>query len=620
MVGDRASVPKRPWDIGSAVVTDTTVPAPDPLEQLTGPGGAFEIVTEDVLGVPLQVYKQRMRSLRELVAGADARMEVDFLVQGDRRLTYGEHNARVRATTVRLQELGVAAGDRVALLSANTIDWVVTFWATTVLGAVIVPLNAWWKAEELAFALEDSSSTVLVADRRRWDVVRDVVERTETIRHVFVMGTDERRPWADARDGRRRGSQERGADAPDGSARPGSELFDGPDPGALPDVTIAEDDLLAIMYTSGTTGRPKGATVTHRQALANLQNIFCAAIADAMRGSAPPELAEGGGQNATLLIVPLFHVTGCLATMVLSYATGGKLVLMTPGRFDPTLAMEVIERERVTGIGGVPTIMWRIIESPDFAKHDLSSVTRISYGGAPAAPELVQRIKDAVPRVRSTLTTAYGLTETASVATINGGDDYFSHPGSVGRAVPTVELRVVDTHTHEDVPTGESGEIWLKGPTVMMRGYWNLPDATAEILTDGWFHSGDIGRLDADGFLYLVDRAKDMIIRGGENIACVEVENVLFSHPDVMDAAVVGVPHKELGEEVMAVVQLRPGATATPEDLREFSRRRLADFKVPAYVELRDTPLPRNPAGKVLKNLLRGDASSFAEASDDAVL
>jgi long-chain acyl-CoA synthetase len=572
--------------------------APDPLEQLTGPGGAFEIATEDVLGVPLQVYKQRMRSLRELFVAADARIDVDFLVQGDRRLTYGEHNARVRATAARLRELGVGSGDRVAVLSANMIDWVVTFWAAAVLGAVVVPLNAWWKAEELEFALDDSGSSVLVADQRRWDVVRDVVDRVDAIRHVFVMDASEA----------------------DGRARPGAELFDGPDPGALPDVPIAEDDLLAIMYTSGTTGRPKGATVTHRQALANLQNIFCSAVADAMRGSAPPELAEGGGQNATLLIVPLFHVTGCLATMVLSYATGAKLVLMVPGRFDPARAMAVIERERVTGIGGVPTIMWRIIESPEFAKHDLSSVTRISYGGAPAAPELVHRIKEAFPRVRSTLTTAYGLTETASVATINGGDDYFSHPGSVGRAVPTVELRVVDMHTHEDVPAGEPGEIWIKGPTIMMRGYWNRPEATAEILTDGWFHSGDIGRLDADGFLYLVDRAKDMIIRGGENIACVEVENVLFSHPDVMDAAVVGVPHKELGEEVMAVVQLRPGSTATPEDLREFARRHLADFKVPAYVELRDAPLPRNPAGKVLKNLLRGDASSFAEASDDAVL
>jgi long-chain acyl-CoA synthetase len=185
--------------------------------------------------------------------------------------------------------------------------------------------------------------------------------------------------------------------------------------------------------------------------------------------------------------------------------------------------------------------------------------------------------------------------------------------------VPTVELRIVDTVTGNDVPAGETGEVWIKGPTVMMRGYWNRPEATAEAITDGWFHTGDIGRLDADGFLYLVDRAKDMIIRAGENVYCVEVEHVLFEHPDVLDAAVVGVPHRELGEEVKAVVQLRPGSTATPDDIREFAAKHLADFKVPAYVELRDEPLPRNPAGKVLKAQLRGDATSFG-TDDDAVL
>ena len=571
--------------------------SPNPaLEELTGPGGMFEIVVEDVLGVPLQVYKQRMHSLRELVTAADVRVDVDFVVQGDRRLTYAEHNALVRQAARTMVGLGVAPGDRVAILSANNVEWVVMFWAVAAIGAVVVPLNAWWKAEELRFALEDSGSTVLFTDARRWQVVRGAVDGLPALEHVFVMDLE-------ARDGR---------------ARPGTDLL-GDDPGALPDVSIAEDDLLAIMYTSGTTGRPKGATVTHRQAIANLQNIFCNAIAQAMSGNAPPELAEGGGQSATLLVVPLFHVTGSFATMMLSYATGAKLVLMAPGRFEPSRAMEVIEQERVTAIGGVPTIMWRIIEAPDFAKHDLSSVTRISYGGAPAAPELVERIKEVFPKARSTLTTAYGLTETASVATTNTGGDYMTHPGSVGRAVPTVELRIVDTVTNEDVPTGDTGEVWIKGPTIMLRGYWNRPEATAEAITDGWFHTGDIGRLDADGFLYLVDRAKDMIIRAGENVYCVEVEHVLFEHPDVLDAAVVGVPHRELGEEVKAVVQLRPGSSATPDDIRSFAAMHLADFKVPAYVELRDEPLPRNPAGKVLKAQLRGDATSFA-THDDAVL
>jgi long-chain acyl-CoA synthetase len=263
--------------------------------------------------------------------------------------------------------------------------------------------------------------------------------------------------------------------------------------------------------------------------------------------------------------------------------------------------------------------MWRIVESPNLSKFDLSSVKRASYGGAPAAPELVERIEQVFPNLRKTLATAYGLTETASVATALVGEDYFEHPGSVGRPVPTVELRIVDDRGG-DAPARTNGEVWLKGPTVMAHGYWRRPDANAASLTEGWFHTGDIGYVDEEGYLYLVDRAKDMIIRAGENVYCVEVEHVLFDHPDVVDAAVVGVPHKELGEEVKAVVQLKPGATATADDIRAFCAEHLADFKVPAHVEVRPEPLPRNPAGKVLKNLLRGAETSFVAAADDQAL
>jgi long-chain acyl-CoA synthetase len=579
-----------------------TLPATtvDPvLAELTGPGGAFEIVTEDVLGVPLQVYKNRLHTLGEIIAMADARTGVDFLVQGDRRVTYDEHNALVRRVAAAFRDLGVAHGDRIAILSANNIEWVVLFWAAAATGAVVVPLNAWWKADELEFGLRDSGAKLLFSDAKRWQVIGDRVQGLPDLEHVFVTGLDER----------------------DGAARPGADLLRAPDAGGLPDAAVAEDDLFAIMYTSGTTGRPKGATLTHRQALANLQNIFCLGVANAARGGeAAPELS-GDLQSSTLLVVPLFHVTGCLSTMMLCYASGAKVVLMPPGRFDPDAAMATIEREKVTGFGGVPTIMWRIVESPNFENYDLSTVVRVSYGGAPAAAELVQRIHERFPKVRKTLATAYGLTESASVATSNTGDDYRTHPDSVGRPAPTVEIKVVDADDHP-APTGDTGEIWLRGPTIMRRGYWNRPDATAEALTpDGWFRSGDIGRFDEDGFLYLVDRAKDMIIRGGENVYCVEVEEALFEHPDVIDAAVVGVPHKVLGEEVKAVVQLKEGSATNAGDLRTHCAGRLANFKVPEHVDLRDEPLPRNPAGKVLKNLLRGDETSFStDPADDSAL
>jgi long-chain acyl-CoA synthetase len=560
----------------------------DPLAQLTGPGGPFEIVVENVVGHPTQVYKQRMHSMRELMEQSAGRPDVDFLVQGERRWTFGEHDRDARVLAGSLARLGVSRGDRVALCSANVPEWVITWWACAILGVTLVPLNAWWKAEELEFGLEDSGSKVLIADKRRMDSVRSRLVEMRELTHHFEIGTPEF-----------------------------AALLAGDDPG-VPTTPIDEDDILAILYTSGTTGQPKGATVTHRQALANLQNIVVLGVANAMRTASAPAEASAGLQSCALLVVPLFHVTGCLSTMMVQYATGGKLVLMPVGRFDPEVAMQIIEREKVTSIGGVPTVMWRILESPNLDKYDLTSVQRAGYGGAPAAPELLERIEQVFPQMRKTVTTAYGLTETASVATAHGGDDYFAHPGSVGRAAPTVELRIV-SESGVDVAAGERGEIWLKGPTVMAHGYWRRPDANEAAFTDGWFHTGDIGYVDPDGFLYLVDRAKDMIIRGGENVYCVEIEHVLFEHPDVVDAAVVGVPHRTLGEEVKAVVQVRDGASVSVEDVRSFCRKHLADFKVPEYVDIRTAPLPRNPAGKVLKNLLRGGDSSF-EAADDQAL
>ncbi len=564
------------------------------LSQLIGPGGPFEIVVEDVLGVPTQVYKQRMTSLRELMDANVLRADQEFLVQGDQRYTFGEHDRRARLFAARLSELGVERGDRVALCAANLPEWVITWWGCAILGAVLVPLNAWWKAEELEFGLVDSEAKVLIADSRRVASIRDRLPEIRELQYVFSIGEP--------------------GDAP---VRAFADLVAGDGDPGMPGGFVEEDDLLAILYTSGTTGQPKGATLTHRQALANLQNIVVGGVASSMRGTPPPE-AEARTPTATLLIVPLFHVTGCLATMMLNYFLGAKLVLMPVGKFDPDEAMAIIERERITSFGGVPTIMWRILESPNLEKYDLSSVQRASYGGAPAAPELVERIEHVFPNLRKTLATAYGLTETASVATAIAGEDYFAHPGSVGRPAPTVEARIV-TDDGIDAAPGERGEVWLKGPNVMARGYWRRPDANEASFSEGWFHTGDIGYLDDEGYLYLVDRAKDMIIRGGENVYCVEVEHVLYDHPDVIDAAVVGVPHKTLGEEVKAVVQVREGSTATQEDIRAFCADHLANFKVPAFVDIRHEPLPRNPAGKVLKNMLRGQATAFAAADDQTL-
>jgi long-chain acyl-CoA synthetase len=365
----------------------------------------------------------------------------------------------------------------------------------------------------------------------------------------------------------------------------------------LPDVDLGPEDDATIFYTSGTTGSPKGAVGTHRNICTNLMSLFFVAMQGALRagGAGGP----GAGQNAYLLSVPLFHATGCHSVLVSNTAAGGKLVMMH--RWDPERALELIERERITIFGGVPAMVWQVLDSPDFARRDTSSVTSIGYGGAPAPPELVRRIKAHFPTGHPS--NGYGLTETSSVTTMNSGSDYERKPDSVGPPVPVVDVKVVD-ESGAELPPGETGELWVKGPNVV-RGYWDNPEATATTFTDGWLHTGDVAQIDDEGFVHIVDRAKDMVIRGGENVYSVEVEAVLFEHPAVRDAAVIGIPHAVLGEEVGAVVQVRPGADVGVEDLRDHVAARMAAFKVPVRFWLREDELPRNPAGKVLKRELR---------------
>jgi long-chain acyl-CoA synthetase len=377
-----------------------------------------------------------------------------------------------------------------------------------------------------------------------------------------------------------------------------------PDDVVLPDVDIDPEDDATIFYTSGTTGNPKGALGTHRNICGNLLSLAFGQARAALRSGKTLESLTEGGQNAQLISVPLFHATGCHAILAANTAFGGKLVMMY--KWDPELALELIEREAITAFGGVPAMVWQVLESPDFRKRDLSSVRGIGYGGAPAAPELVRRIKEEFPGVSPA--NGYGLTETSSVTTLNAGDDYIRKPESCGAPVPVVELKVVDQDGVE-LGVDTVGELWIKGPNVV-KEYWNKPEATAESFTDGWLHSGDLAKIDDEGFVYIVDRAKDMVIRAGENIYCVEVESVLYDYPDVVDAAVIGLPHKVLGEEVGAVVQLRSGADCDEEALRNHVSARLAGFKVPVRIDIRDEPLPRNANGKILKRQLKDEMTA----------
>jgi long-chain acyl-CoA synthetase len=361
---------------------------------------------------------------------------------------------------------------------------------------------------------------------------------------------------------------------------------------------IDPDQLATLIYTSGTTGRPKGAVSTHRAVVQALLGFGCRAAVERLRR---PEAPAPSGPPAFILVVPLFHVTGCIPVMMSCFSSGLKLVMMR--KWDPERALALIERERVTNFVGVPTQSWDLLESPSFAATDTSSLVAVGGGGAPAPPQLVKRVSSNFAKASPGI--GYGMTETNAYGPQNSGIDYVEHPTSTGRATPILLVDVRDPDGHA-VPKGERGEIWFKGPN-LIRGYWNRPDATAETIVDGWLRSGDIGRVDAEGFVYVEDRAKDMVLRAGENIYCAEVEAALYEHPAVHEAAVFGVPDERLGEEVAAAVFLRQGATATVEELQAHVAERLAPFKVPTHMRLHEAPLPRNASGKILKRELRDE-------------
>lgn len=556
---------------------------PEAVASLTAPGQLFEMEEAEIRGIPTRVWKNAPATLRDVLERSRAHGDATFLVYEDERLTFEEHYC---AAAVMAQQLGdrfgIAKGDRVAIAMRNFPEWAIAFWGAAAAGAVIVPLNAWWTGPELAYALEDSGAKLLFADQERVARLEPHWADVPELANVIVARSKLDTRHLHFRD----------------------VLGDVPDKAKLADIALDPDDDATIFYTSGTTGQPKGAVGTHRNICTNQLSLSFANARNRLRSDAAAPDAAGDEkpaktQNAYLLSVPFFHATGCHSVLVANTLYGGKLVIMH--KWDAGRALELIERERVTTFGGVPAMVMQVLDHPDFAARDLSSVRSVGYGGAPAPPDLVRRIKAHFPG--GSPSNGYGLTETSSITTMNAGDDYVRKPDSVGPAVPVVDVKVVDEEGNT-VPEGEVGELWIKGPNVV-RGYWNKPEATADAFVDGWLRSGDVARIDDEGFVYIVDRAKDMVIRGGENVYCVEVEAALHEHPAVADAAVIGIPHDVLGEEVGAVVQVRPGHEVSEGDLQSFVGQRLAAFKVPVRVWFRDEPLPRNPAGKILKRDLR---------------
>jgi long-chain acyl-CoA synthetase len=573
--------------------------------QLTATGQLFEMEELDIRGVPTRTWKHAPPSLRAVMEMSLAHGDNTFLVYEDERTTFAEHYRIACTLAHRLRStFGIEEGDRVAIIMRNLPEWVMAFWAATLAGAIVVPLNAWWSGEELHYGLADSGSKVVFVDAERAERIRPFLGGLTSLTTMVIADEHRVEPAA-----------ARAVYEPPGGAAPVSEW---PFPLAVgavdeaaspPDLSIDPEDDATIFYTSGTTGRPKGAVGTHRNMCTNLMSLFFLNTRGALRFGTSVVPTDEKAPPAFLLSVPLFHATGCHSVMVTNLAAGGKLVMMH--HFDPERALELIERERIGTFGGVPAMVMQVLDSPNFSKFDTSSIRGVSYGGAPAPPDLVRRIREAWPVGQPS--NGYGLTETSSVTSMNSGGDYLARPESVGPPVPVCDVAVLPEdfaaeEPDETAPRGPDvrGELWIKGPNVV-RGYWNRLDETAKTFTRGWLHTGDVARLDDDNFIYIVDRAKDMIIRGGENVYSVQVEAALFEHPAVADCAVIGVPEPTLGEEVGAVVVLRPGAKVTADELAMHVKARLAGFMVPTHIWFRSEPLPRNPQGKVLKRALRDE-------------
>lgn len=542
--------------------------------KLTGSGGPFETTEQDVVGERMTVFKNRAASLRELLERSIDHGDKLYIVCGQQRLTFADHAARVASVARAFRETyGVRPGDRVAILAANCPEWIICFWATVSLGAVAVGLNGWWTRDEILYGIADCRPRLIVGDRKR--LAR--VDAVELGAPVIEIESD-------------------------------FDQLVGDSDVALPSVPIDEDDPAVILYTSGTTGRPKGAVNSHRAILGFVSLVFFHGLRSRMLAAGKVAHANTDEfPDCYLINAPLFHLSGLYSGAVTMLASGLKTVWMA-GRFDPVEVLGTIERERVTNWSPLGSMAPRVLNHPDFGRFDVSSVRSLGSGGAPVSKQLQQQLQAGFPGARGKMGLGYGLSECAGVATMNWGEFLAERPDSVGRPLPTVEIEIRDA-AGRSLPDGEQGEIHIRGPIVMLE-YWGHPDATAETILPGrWLRTGDIGKLE-DCNLYVNSRARDMILRSAENIYPVEIEHRLESHPDVDEAAVIGVPNEELGQEVKAVVVPARGATIQIERLRAHCAETLSSYKIPGLWEVRDQPLPRNAAGKVLKAVLTGDSDN----------
>ena len=541
--------------------------------EMIAPGATFEVETILVRGQRLRHYVNAPPDARAMWAHAAQWGDRTYLTYQAERVSYAAAQAVSTSVAAWLTARGIKQGDRVAIAMRNYPEWLLIYWGCLSIGVTAIGINAWWIADEIAFALTDAAPKVIFCDEERLERVAACGDAAKGIAVVAVR-----------------------AAATGGQISWGDVLAT---PGAMPEVAIDPDDDASILYTSGTTGVPKGAQLTHRGQINTLMNIAFATEVHAVaerraRGQEPVK----GAVPVALVTTPLFHVTA-LGSAYAATAGGGTLVLMH--KWDADEALRLIEAERVTNLSGVPTIGRELIQHPRLLEHDVASLEALIGGGAPMPPDLIDKIEKADIPVRPHV--GFGMTEACGAIAAAAGDYLLARPGSCGRVLPTFEYQVVDDDGRP-LPALATGELRIRGCGVI-KGYINRPDATADTIQDGWLHTGDVAWIDAHQYVHIVDRKKDMILRGGENVYCAEVEAALFHHPAVLDACAFGVADERLGEEVGAVIQVKPGMALSGETLRKHAADRLARFKVPRYLWLTRNAFPRNAAGKPLRRELR---------------
>ncbi len=550
------------------------MPRSQAIRDLTAPGQLYALEDAQVGGRSLRVFSNAPASLRAMFEAAAT--DLPFLAYHDERLSFNQAWAAAsRIGHLLVHDCGVQPGDRVAISMRNYPEWVLAFTAVTSIGAVAVAMNAHWQTEEMVYGLHDSGAKVLFADAERLDRLA----QAEPLPGLQVLAV---RPAAALAPGVRRLS----------------DLVAAVGEVAMPPVTIAQDDPATILYTSGSTGHPKGVVSSHRNILSALLSWeLDRAIAERCAGIVPAVPDE---QPGTLLAVPLFHVTGLHASYLSCYRAQRRLVAMH--RWDADAAAALIDRERLGSLIAPAAMTGDLVRVALSGRHDLSTLLVLGGGGAPRAPEQVRQIgasfANAMPG------TGWGMTETNAIGAGIGGEDYLTHPASSGRCAQVLQLKVVD-ELGAELPVGQRGELLVRGSSVFA-GYWNRPEVNAQAFDGDWFRTGDVALFDDEGFVYIVDRIKDLIIRGGENIGCGQVEAALLLHPEVMEAAVYAVPDERLGEEVGATVYA--SAALDIDALREFLAGHLARFELPRHIVLAHEPLPRTPSGKILKRQIRDAA------------